>query len=66
MAARVKGKPYTRTRKTNEREKYGWRARRNRVIFERWRAGDSQTALGHDYGLDRSTISRIIARANGA
>lgn len=51
-------------RKPSEREKYGWRARRNRVIVERWRAGDSQRALGHDYGLDPSTISRIIARLN--
>lgn len=40
----------------------GWRAKRNRNIVERYKAGDTNKMLSHDYGLHHSTISRIVRR----
>lgn len=39
-----------------------WRARRNKIICERFRLGDTIAMLVHDYGLVASTIRGILKK----
>lgn len=32
-------------------------------IASRWRAGETQTALGQEFGINQTTVSRIVRRA---